>query len=303
MTGRPEPADLIVQAPDLSAAAVAAFRARFPAAPLHRQAASVRLVGVGRSTDVAAQVSLLAATWRCDAALVRPHMMLSELRVLALDMDSTLIQIEGIDEVAQLAGVGPQVAAITAAAMQGQRGDYSDSLRQRVALLAGVDESLLHEVARQRMRLSPGAERLLQAAKQAGLRSLLVTGGFDTFANILQRRLGIDALSANAVEIRDGRLTGIVHGPGATPDVLVDAQGKADALKRVCAEANCRTAEAIAIGDGANDLPMLELAGIGVAYHAKPLVRERAAYALDYSGLDGVLEWFTDTALIRPAAG
>ena len=290
-----EPADLVVQAADLRPAAIAAFRTRFPTASQQQQAASVRLIGVGRSAEVAAQVSELAAAWRCDATLVPPHLLLSSFRVLALDMDSTLIQIECIDELARLAGVGPEVAAITEAAMRGQLGDYVDSLRQRVALLAGIDESLLQEVAQRRLQLSPGAQRLLLAARQTGLRSLLVTGGFDYFANILQRRLGIDNVSANAVEIRDGRLAGTVHGPAATPDELVDAQGKANALKRACAEAGCTTAQAIAIGDGANDLPMLQLAGIGVAYHAKPLVRESAAYWLDYSGLDGVLEWFTDT--------
>jgi phosphoserine phosphatase len=291
-----ESTDLVVQAPDLSAGAIAAFRDRFPDAQLRQQVASVRLTEVGRRAEARAHISDLAVAWHCDATLVPARWMLSGFRVLALDMDSTLIQIECIDELAQLAGVGPEVAAITEAAMRGHIGDYSDSLRQRVALLTGVDESLLQEVAQKRMRLSPGAERLIQAAKQAGLKSLLVTGGFDFFAGILQRRLGIDSVSANTVHIRDGRLTGIVRGPAGTPE-LVDAQGKANALKRACSEANCSTSQAIAIGDGANDLPMLQLAGVGVAYHAKPRVREAAAYWLDYSGLDGVLEWFTDTAL------
>jgi phosphoserine phosphatase len=288
-------ADLIIQAPDLSPAAIAAFRDRFPEAGLRQQAASVRLTAVDRSSEAAAQICRLAIAWRCDAALVPPHWVLSAFRVLALDMDSTLIQIEGIDELARLAGKGPEVAAITEAAMHGHISDYSDSLRRRVALLAGVDESLLHQVAQQRMTLSPGAERLLQAARQAGLKTLLVTGGFDFFANILRRRLGIDMVCANAVQIRNGRLTGAVHGPAGSSE-LVDAQGKANALRRACADVGCSTAQAIAIGDGANDLPMLHLAGVGVAYHAKPRVRESAAYALDYSGLDGVLEWFTDTA-------
>ena len=296
MTARVEPADLVVQGQGLLPDAIAAFRDAFPLAPVQRQAASARFSGVGRSAEIAAQIADLAGAWHCDAALVPPHLMLSDFRVLALDMDSTLIQIEGIDELAQLAGLGSEVAAITEAAMLGHRGDYSESLRQRVALLAGVDESLMRQVALERMRLSPGAERLLQAARTAGLRSLLVTGGFDFFANLLQHRLSIDSVSANVVEIRDGRLTGVVRGPGGLLDELIDAQGKANALKRACAEADCPTSQAIAIGDGANDVPMLQLAGIGVAYHAKPVVRESAAYSLSYSGLDGVLEWFTDIA-------
>jgi phosphoserine phosphatase len=290
-----EPADLVVQAPDLSPAAIAAFRERFPDAALRQQPASVRIAGVDRSTASAMQIPELASAWRCDAALIPPQWRLSGFRVLALDMDSTLIQIECIDELARLAGFGPQVAAITEAAMRGHIGDYSHSLKQRVALLAGVDESRLQEVAQRHMRLSPGAERLVHAARQASLRSLLVTGGFGYFARILQRRLGIDAVCANEVQIRDGRLTGVVYGPAGTPDSLVDAQGKANALKRACAEANCPTSQAVAIGDGANDVPMLQLAGVGVAYRAKPRVREAATYSLDYSGLDGVLEWFTDT--------
>jgi phosphoserine phosphatase len=289
------PADLVIQAPDLAPEAIAAFRDRFPAAPLRRQRASVRFAGVGRGPEVEARVAELAVNWRCDAALVPPHLQLSRFRVLALDMDSTLVRIEGIDELAALAGVGPEVAAITEEAMQGRMGDYSESLRQRVALLSGVDASLLQTVA-QRLELSAGAERLLSAARRAGLHSLLVTGGFAYFAKILQRQLGIDRMFANDVQVRDGRLTGIVVGPDANPEHLVDAQGKANALQQVCAEAGCSTAQAIAIGDGANDLPMLALAGLSIAYHAKPRVRERAAYALNYSGLDGVLEWFSDTA-------
>jgi phosphoserine phosphatase len=289
------PADLVIQAPDLPPEAIAAFRDRFPAAPLRRQRASVRLEGIGRAHEVAAQVAELAALWRCDAAVVPPHLRLSGFRVLALDMDSTLVRIEGIDELAALAGVGSEVAAITEAAMQGTIGDYSESLRQRAALLSGVDASLLQTVA-QRLELSAGAERLLSAARRAGLHSLLVTGGFAYFAKILQRQLGIDRVFANDVQVRDGRLTGVVVGPDANPEQLVDAQGKANALRQVCAEVGCPTAQAIAIGDGANDLPMLALAGLSIAYHAKPRVRERATHSLTYSGLDGVLEWFNDAA-------
>jgi len=293
--GAPDtPADLVVQAPGLSAQAIGAFHRQFATAPMRHQAASIRLIEVGAATAVAATVAELAARWRCDAALVPPRWALSDFRVLALDMDSTLIQGESLDELAALAGVGPAVAAVTRAAMHGELGDYSDSLRQRVALLAGADASLLQTVA-QHSQLSPGAERLLGVAQRAGLRTLLVTGGFGFFARILQRRLGIDAVCTNEVELADVRLTGRVHGPPEHPGQLVDAQGKAAALQRACDQIGGSTQQAIALGDGANDLPMLALAGVGVAYHAKPKVRASAAYTLDYCGLDGVLEWFGDT--------
>jgi phosphoserine phosphatase len=287
-------ADLVAQGPGLSPEAVEAFRQRFPAARLRHQTASVRLTAVGPAAAASAPAAELAARWRCDATVVSPDLHLSDFRVLALDMDSTLIQIESIDELAQLAGVGAEVAAITDAAMRGQVADYSETLGRRVALLAGLDASLLQTVAQQRMRLTPGAERLLGTARRAGLATLLVTGGFGFFARILQRQLGIDTVQANELQIEGGKLTGIVHGPDANPDRLIDAQGKAEALAQACAAAGCSTRQAIALGDGANDVPMLKLAGIGVAYHAKPPVRESAAYRLDYSGLDGVLEWFSD---------
>ncbi|MBV8208619.1 MAG: phosphoserine phosphatase SerB [Burkholderiaceae bacterium] len=290
MTGAP--ADLVVQGPDLSAQAIAAFRDRFASAPLRKRAASVRFEAAGQDPQAATHAAQLAERWRCDATLVAPGIALADFRVLALDMDSTLIGVECIDELAKLAGRGAEVTAITEAAMRGEIADFATSLRRRVALLAGADASLLERVARERMQLSPGGERLLQAARQAGLRTLLVTGGFTFFAQMLRSQLRIDTVCANELQIRDGRLTGEVRAPAQDPQSLVDSQGKARALLRACADAGCTAAQAIAIGDGANDLPMLSLAGVGVAYRAKPLVRSSAAYRLDYSGLDGVLEWF-----------
>jgi len=300
------PADLVVQGPDLSIAAIAAFRDRFALAPVREQAASVRFEAAGRAPQAASEAAQLSERWHCDATLVAPGMVLADYRVLALDMDSTLIAIECIDELAKLAGRGAEVTAMTEAAMRGQIADFATSLRRRVALLAGLDASLLEQVARERMLLSPGAERLLDAARKAGLRTLLVTGGFTFFAQILRSRLRIDTVCANELQIRDGRLTGEVHAPAddsREPRSLVDAQGKARALQRACSDAGCAAAQAIAIGDGANDLPMLKLAGIGVAYHAKPRVRSGAAYRLDYSGLDGVLEWFGARSIDGPFTG
>lgn len=216
---------------------------------------------------------------------------LSDYRVLAMDMDSTLINIECIDEIADAVGVKPQVAAITEAAMRGEITDFADSLRRRVALLEGVPESALAEVYEQRLRLNPGAEALLSAARQAGLTTLLVSGGFTFFTERLKQRLQLDHAYSNTLEVVDGKLTGRVLG-----DIL-DGAAKARHLAELCRSLNADPAtQAIALGDGANDLPMLNLAAINVAYHAKPAVRAAAAQAINFGGLDSVLYWFEDTA-------
>jgi phosphoserine phosphatase len=206
-------------------------------------------------------------------------------------MDSTLITIECIDEVAAFAGKGKEVAAITEAAMRGEIADFKESLRRRVALLAGLDAGVLQRVYDEKLRLSPGAEALLAGAKKAGLKTLLVSGGFTFFTDRLRERLGLDYARSNTLEIVDGKLTGEVSGPNGE---IVDAEGKAQALRDVCAELRCPTAQAIALGDGANDLKMLKLAGVSVAYRAKPIVQQQAGQALNYTALDGVLNWFMD---------
>jgi phosphoserine phosphatase len=228
-----------------------------------------------------------------DWAFVEPDMQLADYCLTAFDMDSTLVTIETLDEVAAHAGKGEQVAAITLAAMRGEIRDYADSLRQRVALLAGTDAVLLEMVYETKLKLSDGAERLLARCKSAGHRTRLATGGFTFFTDRLGKRLGFDFVRSNELEIVDGKLSGKVSGPDGGP--IVDAAGKAQALREACATIGCATARAIAVGDGANDLAMMKLAGISVAYRAKPLVREEATFALDYAALDGVLNWFTDT--------
>jgi len=206
----------------------------------------------------------------------------SDFGLLVMDMDSTLISIECIDEIADMQGLKPQVAAITEAAMRGEI-DFAESLRRRVALLEGLDEHALQRVYDERLRLNPGAEKLLAGVGQHGIRTLLVSGGFLFFTERLKARLGLDFAHANQLEIINGKLTGKV------PGKIVDARGKADWLNRIRVEMELQPARVIAMGDGANDLKMMAEAGVSIAYHAKPIVRTQAGHALNFVGLDGVL--------------
>jgi phosphoserine phosphatase len=202
-------------------------------------------------------------------------------RLVVFDMDSTLIQVEVIDELAKLAGVGEQVAAITAAAMRGEL-DFRTSLIQRVALLRGLDEGVLEEVA-ERLPLMEGAERVTQTLKQLGYKIGIISGGFDYFGQRLQEQLGFDYLFANHLEIENGKLTGRVVGE------IIDGPKKAALLGEIAALEKLSLEQTIAVGDGANDIPMLSMAGMGVAFHAKPVVREKAGRAISNLGLDGLL--------------
>ncbi|HEU0204713.1 MAG TPA: phosphoserine phosphatase SerB [Burkholderiaceae bacterium] len=283
--------DLVIQSNDLPTDAVDAFKVACIARRVQRKLNAARLVEIQDDADTRKAVAALSAYWKCDAAFVRPDLLLADFRVLAMDMDSTLITIECIDEVAAFAGKGKEVAAITEAAMRGEIADFKESLRRRVALLAGLDAGVLERVYDEKLRLSPGAEALLAGAKKAGLKTLLVSGGFTFFTDRLRERLGLDYACSNTLEIVDGKLTGKVSGPNGE---IVDGEGKAQALRDACAELQCPTTQAIALGDGANDLKMLKLAGISVAYRAKPIVQQQAGQALNYTGLDGVLNWFVD---------
>jgi len=204
------------------------------------------------------------------------------MRLVVSDMDSTLIGIECIDEIADYLSVKPQVAAITESAMRGEI-DFETSLRRRVTLLAGLEAETLERVYEERLFLNPGAEALLESLRLRGIRFALVSGGFTFFTDRLKARLGLDYTLANHLEIREGRLTGKVEGG------IVGAQAKADLLDRLCDELEISHAQTIAMGDGANDLLMMERAGLSVAYHAKPTVQERATCALNYGGLDSAL--------------
>lgn len=217
-----------------------------------------------------------------------PPLRLGDFKLIAFDMDSTLINIECVDEIADAVGRKTEVAAITAAAMRGEIADYKDSLRQRVALLKGVPVSALEEVYAERLQLNPGAEALVRACQAAGLKTLLVSGGFTFFTDRLCERLGIDFSRSNQLEIVDGALTGRMLDQGWGD--ICDGDEKRRMLLATCAELGIDPREAIAMGDGANDLPMMGVAGLSVAHHAKPAVREQAMVAINDGGLDRLLD-------------
>ena len=242
--------------------------------------AAWRLRGATLSEPVRAACSAA----RVDCAAVPRNRRLADLRVLAFDMDSTLITIECIDEIAAHAGLKDAVSAVTASAMRGEI-DFRASLVRRVALLQGLPVTSLDAVYRERLELSPGAETLLAAARAVGARTLLVSGGFTFFTDRLRERLGLDHTVSNVLEVANGRLTGRVLGD------IVDADGKAAALRAMRAR-HADSGWVVAIGDGANDLPMLRAADVSVAYRAKPVVRAQATHAIDHGGLDAVLNLF-----------
>ncbi len=213
---------------------------------------------------------------------------LADFGLIAFDMDSTLINIECIDEIADAAGRKAEVAAITEAAMRGEISDYKDSLRRRVALLRGVPVAAMEQVWRERLQLNPGAEALVRACQAAGLKTLLVSGGFTFFTDRIRDRLGLDFTRSNVLEVAQGLLTGRVVDQ-AWGDIC-DGAEKQRMLLQTCAQLGVLPAQAIAVGDGANDLPMMAVAGLSVAYHAKPKVRELAMVAIDTGGLDRLLE-------------
>ncbi len=235
------------------------------------------------ATDLARQrVAEAAEAAQVDATFIASGRTLADFRLVAMDMDSTLITIECIDEIADMQGLKPQVAEITEAAMRGEL-EFAESLTRRVALLEGLDAAALERVYSERLAISMGGEAMLAAVKTAGLKTLLVSGGFTFFTERLGQRLGLDYTHANVLEIVGGKLTGRVVGG------IVDALEKKRTVERVCADMGIDPAQAIVMGDGANDLAMMSVAGLSVAFRAKPVVRAQADVALNYSGLDGLL--------------
>ena len=217
-----------------------------------------------------------------------PPLQLNSFKLIAFDMDSTLINIECVDEIADAAGRKAEVAAITEAAMRGEITDYKDSLRKRVALLKGVTVAHMEEVLNNRLKLNPGAEKLVQACQGAGMKVLLVSGGFTFFTDHVRDRLKINWTRSNVLEVVNGELTGRMVDQDWGD--ICDGEEKRKMLLQTCAQMGIEPSQAIAMGDGANDLPMMGVAGLSVAYHAKPKVREQAMVAIEEGGLNRLLE-------------
>ncbi|RBA25767.1 phosphoserine phosphatase SerB [Herminiimonas fonticola] len=244
-----------------------------------------RCVDVSYNDEVKSQIDMAAWAAKLDYAFMERSRVLSDFKLVAMDMDSTLITIECIDEIADMQGLKPQVAEITEAAMRGEI-EFKESLTRRVALLKGLDASALQRVYDERLTLSLGAEKMLAGIQAAGMKTLLVSGGFTFFTDRMKQRLNLDYTHSNQLEIVDGKLTGQVIGG------IVDGEEKKATVERVCKELNISPQQAIVMGDGANDLQMMRIAGLSVAFRAKPVVRQQANIALNFVGLDGVLNLF-----------
>ena len=274
---------LVLQGPQATQAALAQIAAlAHPASTAELHAHALRCDGFDFTPELKAAVETAAHAAGIDACFIDADRSLADFRLVAMDMDSTLITIECIDEIADMQGLKPQVSEITEAAMRGEL-DFSESLTRRVALLEGLPVEALERVYAERLRISLGGEAMLQGVQAAGLKTLLVSGGFTFFTERLKTRLGLDYTHANVLEAAGGALTGKVVGG------IVDAEEKKRTVERVCAELGIDTKQAIVMGDGANDLKMMGVSGLSVAFRAKPVVRAQADVALNFTGLDGLL--------------
>jgi phosphoserine phosphatase len=274
---------LILQAPGADQAVLAQLAALArPRSTTAIHAHALRCDGFDFTPALKAEVEAAAHAAGIDATFIDADRTLADFRLVAMDMDSTLITIECIDEIADMQGLKPQVSAITEAAMRGEL-DFAESLKRRVSLLEGLPVEALQRVYEERLRISPGGEAMLETVQAAGLKTLLVSGGFTFFTERLQTRLGLDTVHANVLEAEGGVLTGRVVGG------IVDAEEKMRTVQRVCLELGIEPRQAIVMGDGANDLKMMGIAGLSVAFRAKPVVRAQADVALNFTGLDGLL--------------
>ena len=242
-----------------------------------------------RGAQPAAGIAELCATAKLDHGFVPEGRRLTDFRLLVMDMDSTLITMETIDELADMVNIKAEVAAITERAMRGEI-EYDQSLRERLALLKGLDESALQRVYDERLKFSPGAERMLEKARAAGIKTLLVSGGFTYMTDRLKSRVKLDYTHSNVLEIINGKLTGKVIGE------IVNADAKLAAMRRIAAEIGVSKEQIAGVGDGANDLKFMAECGVSFAYRAKPVVREKTTYAINHAGLDALLWWLSAEA-------
>jgi phosphoserine phosphatase len=240
-----------------------------------------RLKNIQQQTGVAEY----CAEANLDYAFVDAHKRFSDFKLIAMDMDSTLLAIETIDEIADIHQIKPQVSEITLQTMRGEI-SFEESITRRTALLAGLHADALQKVYDERVRLSPGAEILLGKARSVGIKTMVISGGFSFFTDRIKTRLNLDYAVANTLEIKDNKLTGKLAGK------ILGRESKAEAIKTVCEALNIQHNQVIAIGDGANDLDMMAIAGISIAFHAKPVVQEKATYSITHVGLDGVANLF-----------
>jgi phosphoserine phosphatase len=274
--------NLVVQAPGLERGVVEGLAEMSGGAACEQTAPEAYRIRNARRSD---KVAAWCEERKIDCAWMPEGRRFADLKLVAMDMDSTLITIECIDELGDLAGKKAEIAAITQQAMRGEL-DFAGALRQRVAALAGLHEDSLKRVYEERLRLTPGADTLLKACRQHGVKVLLVSGGFTFFTERLKARLGLDYTISNTLEIENGRLTGRVLGN------IVGAEAKAAKFRSLLEELEASREQSVAIGDGANDLKMMAEAGLSVAFHAKPVVRAQADCAINWSGLDAVVNLF-----------
>jgi phosphoserine phosphatase len=274
--------DLVIQGQQIGDTQIEALARLSKAAERRRLGpGAARLTGADRSANIAGA----CADLKLDHAFVPAQARLADFGLVAMDMDSTLIDIECIDELADMKGIKSDVAEITRSAMRGEI-DFAESLTRRAALLAGLDVAAFQRVYEERLRLAPGAERMFDGLKALGIRTSLVSGGFSFFTERLRARLGIDYAFSNEPEIEEGKLTGRIIGS------VLDAGGKAEKLRTVRDLLGLASGQVIAVGDGANDLAMMAEAGVSIAYHARPVVQRQTTYSFNHVGLDGLLNLY-----------